>query len=160
MESIFAKYDEEAQEELDEAPILSEPTFSGNMILKVDSNSPIEGVTEVYGDRLLFSTPSSTKLDIDLKWKQLDPFEIVKPESEENVIGFTIKSEEIKYEFIADSTQVLDDLLVSLEKEMILTDVHEDYEFGIILGSGSWGDVYKALNLSNNEYYAIKAIQK
>jgi calcium/calmodulin-dependent protein kinase I len=43
---------------------------------------------------------------------------------------------------------------------MILTDIRFDYNFGNILGSGSWGDVYKAMKLGRNDYYAIKAIKK
>jgi hypothetical protein len=44
MESIFAKYDQEAQLELGDAVIPSALSFSGNLIMKIDSSTTIEGV--------------------------------------------------------------------------------------------------------------------
>jgi serine/threonine protein kinase len=43
---------------------------------------------------------------------------------------------------------------------MIQTDVHEDYKFGAVIGSGTFGSVYKALKRSTSKLYAVKVIQK
>jgi serine/threonine protein kinase len=57
------------------------------------------------------------------------------------------------------SPTALDEWLAVLEKVMILTDVKDDYRFSTMLGSGSWGSVYKAHSRSD-EAVAIKVIQK
>jgi serine/threonine protein kinase len=58
------------------------------------------------------------------------------------------------------SSQDLDKWLIILEGVMISTDVHQDYLFGDVLGSGSWGSVYKAQKIGYREFCAIKVIEK
>jgi serine/threonine protein kinase len=43
---------------------------------------------------------------------------------------------------------------------MIITEIAEEYKFGAVVGTGSWGNVYKANKAGTDDFYAVKAISK
>jgi hypothetical protein len=81
---------------------------------------------------------------MSLRWKQLDPFFIEDEDEQESELGFAIRSEGQSIDFVAGSSRLLDKWLKLLEKIMILMDITEEYKFGKLVGSGSFGNVHKA----------------
>ncbi len=79
---------------------------------------------------------------------------------QEPEVGFTIRSSSQSIDFLASSSRILDKWLKVLEKTMVLTDITDEYKFGKVIGSGSWGNVYKAQKYGTRDLYAIKAIEK
>jgi serine/threonine protein kinase len=128
--------------------------------MRTKKTTNAKGIGQLFGDRFVFLAGKHVLLDISLRWMQLDPFYIVDEFEQETDVGFTIRSASQMIDFVASSSRVLDKWLKVFEKTMILTDVVEEYKFGKVVGSGSYGNVLKGQKYGTGDFVAIKAIEK
>jgi len=101
---------------------------------------------------------SPFKKSSSLKWKIIEPF--VEEGNSEQKYGFRVSHGDICRHFYTKSSEELDQWLIHLSKIGIMTDIKNDYTFKKVLGTGSFAHVYLAVDVENNQEYAIKSIQK
>lgn len=93
-----------------------------------------------------------------ITWKRLEPF--YETNDSEERYGFRLSQSDSFQDFFSESKSDVDEWLDVLSKIVILTDFDDSFSIVKEIGAGSFSTVYLAMDLYDNQNYAVKSINK
>lgn len=92
----------------------------------------------------------------NIAWKRVDAF--TEENGREQRFGFSICRGDLSIDFYTTSSEDLEQWLVAFYSVCIMTDLDDDYRILKKIGEGMYSNVFQAICIQDDKYFAIKSI--
>jgi hypothetical protein len=92
----------------------------------------------------------------NIAWKRVEPF--TEENEREQRFGFSICRGESSQDFYTSNAEELEAWLLAFYTVSIMTDLDDDYRIVKKIGEGMYSNVYEAICIQDDKYFAVKSI--